>query len=337
MAMKVEAGPDMRRGDCLFVDPYQIKVVEKLRGRHRSPDESAIIAMADSMLTYGQRQPVECRRVKDNKLQLVAGFTRMAASRLIRDGFLDQYGAERQDKAWMLKCVVVDANDEESFCHNLVENEHRNNTSEIDDAHNHRTLRDVYGYDDTRIKALYGYRDPNKIGRLRRLLELPASVQAKIHAGEMGVQAGLDLLELPEDEREGAIAVATNAEGNVNGAAIKDQIRSWHLRDEPGTGDKDATGAGREEGTGGAGTGTEASVGAGAGTGTEASVGAGAGTPASIKAVPRTPKVMKAFLGEQAERRKDDAVGRVASAFLDWMGGRKTDRWLVTQIEKVAT
>lgn len=232
MAVKIQAGDDVRRGDVFFVDPFEVIIKEELRGRHKPPTEDQIIERAISMLDFGQIQPVEARRTEDNRLMLTLGFTRCAAARLIRDGFMDSEGNERKDAEFRLKVMVTDCNDEAAFKRNVVENAHRNDTSAIDDALNHQILRDRYGMNDTQIARLYGESNSNRVCRYRKLLLLDSDTQDRIHQGKLTVQAALDALELPETERAAALAAATTGNGKVDGAVIRAQVRARHLRDD---------------------------------------------------------------------------------------------------------
>ena len=231
MAATINAG-EVRRGDLWFVDPFQIIVKEELRGRHTPPTEDAIIDMAVSMMDNGQQQPVQCRRLPDKRLQLSLGFTRTAAARLIRHGFTDPDGVERKDEEFMLQVKITDANDQQAFVNNVIENAHRNQTSPIDDAHNQHKLRETYGYTDAQITKLYRYRDENKVGRLRRLLSLPKEVQQMVHGDTMPVKAALELLDLPDDKRDEAIKAATNESGQVVAAKVTRQVRENILSDQ---------------------------------------------------------------------------------------------------------
>lgn len=227
MSAKINAGEGVRRGDVFFVDPFQVIVSEEMRGRCTPPTEDKIISLAESMLDYGQRQPVECRRDGLNRLVLSMGFTRTAAARLIRDGY-EIDGQRRCDPEFKMKVLLTDANEETAFLHNIVENAHREATSPIDDAMNQQKLRDRYGKSDAEIARLYRC-DYTKIGRLRKLLNLSAEAQNLIHRGAMTVQAGIDILDLPEDQRQTAIAAATQANGNVSGSEVRSVVRDHIL------------------------------------------------------------------------------------------------------------
>lgn len=231
MVMKLNAG-DVTRGDLFFVDPFQIIVKEELRGRRFPPTSEQITEMAMSIFDNNQRQPIECRRVADNRLQSTAGFTRINAVRLIREGFTGTDGEFRQDPEFKVQVKVVNANDETALRNNIIENAHRNGTSDIDDAHNQNTLRERYGYDDAKIAQLYQYKSTNKVGRLRRLLELSIAEQELVHTGKLATQAAIDSLELSADKRAQLFDLLADENGKINGSVIVDQVREHILADD---------------------------------------------------------------------------------------------------------
>jgi ParB/RepB/Spo0J family partition protein len=301
MAAKIDAGDDVKRGDMFWVDPFKIVMKEDLRGRHKPPTEEQIIEMAESMMDNTQQQPVQCRKLGDNRLQLNLGFTRTAAARLIRTGFTDSKGNQRKDEEFKLKVVISDANDKQAFKNNIVENAHRNQTSPIDDAHNHRECREKYGMTDPEITELYRYKDVNKVGRLRRLLSLNSDVQDLVHAGTMSVTAAIDLLDMPEDKQAEAIKAATK-DGKVSGAQVRAQVRSHLLADTD-------TGAAGANGTPAAGTG-----------------GQRASTPAS-KAM--SMREIREFFDAQSKN-EDSAPELVAFAktFILFMKGQRSEKYV---------
>lgn len=231
MASSINAG-DAKRGDMWLVDPFEMDVQENLRGRHKPPTEEQVIERALSMMKHGQLQPVEGRKLANKRIQIIMGFTRTNAARLIRKGFTDAEGVHHCDPKFMLKLVVVTANDREAFTYNIVENAHRNYTSDVDDAHNHRILSERYGMTDAEITALYQYKDKGRVGRLRKLLLLPEEVQDQVHDGRMTVTAALDLLELPSDKQAEVIKAATKDTGKVDTGKVRSQVRDHILADQ---------------------------------------------------------------------------------------------------------
>jgi ParB-like chromosome segregation protein Spo0J len=301
VVLKVNAG-DVRRSDLFHVDPTAIVVNDELRGREFVPTEATIIALAVSLLTQGQLQPVQCRRIEDNRLQLVLGFTRTAAARLIRDGFTDSDGVFHQDESFALQVKIVDGNDEESLIRNIVENAIRNETSAIDDAHNQNRLRERYGKSDVEIAKIYGYPSSVKVGRLRKLLGLEKPLQVLVHEG-LAVQAALDLLELPAEKRAEFIAEAEKG-GPINGATVRAQVRDHHLNDD-----------GKEDD--------------GAGAGAVVAEPVKAAKPLSIKEI-------RTFLTGQIEGDKQpDAVKAFYTVLLAFVNGKKSDRSLINGMKKL--
>lgn len=228
-SIKINAG-NVRRIDMFAVDPEKIIVKEELRGRHTPPTEQAIIEMAESLLEHGQEQPVRVRKVENDKLQLISGFTRVAASRLIRSGFTDTQGQEQHDPDFQIRVTIKNCNDEESFLHNVVENAHRNNTSDTDDAHNQERLRERYGKTDADIARLYRCA-PGRVAQLKKLLGTPDEIQSQVHIGSMPLTAALALMDLPETERTSALTEATRPNGQVVAAKVRKHVRDHHLAD----------------------------------------------------------------------------------------------------------
>ena len=231
MAIKLNAG-DVTRKDMLMVDPYQIVVKEELRGRWMAPPDSAIVAMAESMVENTQLEPVQCRKIEGDKLLLTMGFTRTAASRMIRDGFTNSAGEKIQDPDFKLKVLLVSGNDQVAFVNNVVENAIRNETSHVDNAFNQNRLRENHGMTNDQIANLYKWKGTVKVCQLQRLLNAEQPILEAVHNGKMGLEAALLLLDLPADERAKTMENATTEAGKINGADIKTQVREHHLRDQ---------------------------------------------------------------------------------------------------------
>lgn len=236
MAVKINAG-EVKRGDVFFIDPFQVIQEESNRGRHRAPEPDSIRKLAVNLLEIGQLQPVEARRIEDNKLQLTLGFTRTAAARLIREGF-EYDGESYHDPDFKLKVSVVDCNEQMAFIRNVVENAHRDQTSPIDDAFNQQRLRDQYGMSDVEIARIYGYcsngeTSSSKVCRLRKLLRLNSEQQDLVHSGKLSVQAALDLLDLPEDKRDEVVeSVQPKENGKISGSTVREAVRAKLLDDD---------------------------------------------------------------------------------------------------------
>jgi ParB-like chromosome segregation protein Spo0J len=308
MALKINAGEDVKRGDLFMVDPFQVVVKEDLRGRHLPPSDEVIIDMAMSMMEHGQRQPVECRKVEGNKLLLVLGFTRTAAARLIRTGFVNpETGEEVKDEEFKLKCVITDANDQKAFLNNIVENAHRNQTSPMDDAYNQHRLRDQYGYSDADVRRLFQYKDVNKVGRLRRLLSLPKQAQLLVHEERLPVQAALDILDIEDETARNEAFEKVYAECEANGKTkasdVRSLVRQHHLNDD----DKEDDGSDGESKEG----------------------------SRKSKTKPLSSKEMRKFWENLSLTHADDAVKALANTVVLWMGGKRADKTLQKAIDAV--
>ena len=101
---------DIMPDDIFFVNPFDVETPPE------KPTEAALLAMAMSMASLGQRRPVMCRRSPSGHLVIVHGKLRAAAARLIRKGFnvLDEESGVarsiRMPRFW-LKSHILDDND----------------------------------------------------------------------------------------------------------------------------------------------------------------------------------------------------------------------------------
>lgn len=298
MAVALSTSEKVRRTDALMVSPFDILVVEDSRGRHFPPTETQLIDLATSIFDYGQRQPIECRRVtvdgKKNKLKATAGFTRTNAVRLIREGFTGTDGVVRQDPEFMVKVMLVDCNDQQAFEYNIVENAHRNQTSDIDDAHNQNRLRESYGYSDAEIAKLYQYSSQNKVGRLRKLLQLSNDEQRLVHTGLLATSAAIELLDLTEAERAEVIASlqAGDVNAKVKGSEVLDAVRNRVLNDADSS---DVL------------VGEDAEV-------------------SDTKSKPRSMANLRKYLTSRQEEGVDPAIQRFCADMMKYMAGKTTER-----------
>ena len=230
MARRINAGDDMKRGDLLLVNPFEIDVREELRGRHKPATEQEIIEMALSLYEFKQREPVECRVIENNRLRLNMGFRRTNAGRLLREGF-DYEGERYHVPDFLLKATVVDCNEQEAFTHNIVENAHRKQTSHVDDAYNQRTLREDYGKTNAEIARLYRC-EQSRVAELQRSLQLDESTLDMVHSGHLSLTAALDLLAVSEDQRAPVLAEAAKTKaGKVKGPSVRSAVREHILND----------------------------------------------------------------------------------------------------------
>jgi ParB/RepB/Spo0J family partition protein len=205
MAVKINAG-DVGRADLFLIDPDEIDVNEALNGRWQPHSEDEIDNLAKSILEDGQLQPVQVRKVADNRVQLVLGYRRYLAVTKINKG------RKKADHV-KLKCILTTVNDEEAFRKNITENKNRKNTSPVDDAVNQRRLREEFGWNDTRIAEFYGC-SPSMVSVLKKVLLLPDDVKARVHKRELALNTAIALVDLTPEEQ---VEVLKPEEGEATG------------------------------------------------------------------------------------------------------------------------
>lgn len=215
MAAKINAG-DVKRAGMFYCDPGEIRLDATRNGRWKPHDEASVVALAESMIADGQLQPIVVRKISDNRLEVVAGFRRLLAARWI---------VAHRDPEFKVKVILATCNEVEAFRLNVRENNDRKATSPVDDAFNQRRLRDQHGMSNSDIATLYG-RSPSYIARLAKIPTLPDAVLAKLHAGEIGVDAAIGLADLPGDE-------ATEIANSGDNATVK--AKTQEAKRERGT------------------------------------------------------------------------------------------------------
>lgn len=217
MAMQLNAGK-IGRADLFSILTENIIVDHSLNGRKDGHGEEEVASLAQSILDHGQQQPVVVRRLPHDKtVQLVSGYGRHAAVAYINAHL-------SPPSPVLLSCRIVECNEEQAFLRNLVENIDRAETTPIDDAHNQRRLREVFGWAEDRIATFYK-RSVSSLAASRRLLTLSPAIQKEVSEGTLPATAAVELTKVPEEVQQPIIDAARDTNGHVNGAEVKTRVR----------------------------------------------------------------------------------------------------------------
>lgn len=226
MSIKLNAG-EVSRSDNAMVYPQYIEMDENENGRTSSRhSQEEIEALARNILAYGQEQAIVVRKIEDHRIKVVAGYGRLKAFRYINEVL-------QPDNPLKVRCEVKSCNAEEAFVHNLNENLQRAETGPIDDAHNQRRLKDVYGWTDERIADFYKC-SVQKLSQLRKVLQLSGPLQEQVSEGKLPLTTALEVVELPEAVREEVVQEATKDNGKVDASVVKNRIREVKNREGKG-------------------------------------------------------------------------------------------------------
>lgn len=219
MAAKINAG-DVGRSDLYFITPTEITVDESVNGRWMPHDEASVAELVSSYETVGQLQPVQIRKIADNKVSLVMGYRRWKAA--------VKFNELHPDKPMKLKCVLSSLNAEEALVRNIAENRERKETTCVDDAYNMRRLREEYGWADSKIAEFYKVTAPY-VSQLKKLLTLSLDLQRKVHNKALSLESALALADLTEEEQAEALAEAS-AEGGSSTKNVKKAVRKKKVK-----------------------------------------------------------------------------------------------------------
>lgn len=219
MATKINAG-DVNRSDLFFITPTEISVDESVNGRWMPHDDASVAELVSSYEAVGQLQPVQIRKIADNKVSLVMGYRRWKAA--------VKFNELHPDKPMKLKCVLSSLNAEEALVRNIAENRERKETSCVDDAYNMRRLREEYGWTDIKIAEFYKVTS-SYVSQLKKLLTLSLDLQRKVHNKVLSLESALALADLSEVEQAEALADA-DAEGGSSTKNVKKAVRKKKVK-----------------------------------------------------------------------------------------------------------
>jgi len=315
--IKVEDAASLSRQDTFRVNPADVKNGRNSRMIAAATYADTVRDRAVSIATHGQLQPAEVRRLDDNTLELVAGYTRRDAITLLREGFTaidPQTGEKREyrDAHATLWVKVVDVTADEAFVRSIAENLQRRDTTDLQEALAQSELRTTMGWSDSQIARFYGKTNQNRVAALAKLLTLPDDVQKMVHTGKLALYTALDTLDLDPETRATLLDGATDETGKVQGAVLRKLLRD-HMDKTPEAPEAGETPAvdpdDKAEG------------------GVEAD-----GSDGKVKKhIKRSAKDVERFF---AERKEDGTLNESATELLNvmvlWLKGRRTDEYLTS-------
>lgn len=154
-------------------------------------DEAELTDLVNSMEASGLLQPIVVRP-RDGGYELIAGERRWRAA--------ERLGWQK------IPAVVKEVDDRTLLTLALIENLQRDDLSPIDEAAGYRRLAEEFKLGQAEIARVVG-RDRSTVANLLRLLQLPADVQAMVHAKRLSAGHARALLGLSDTERQSALAL----------------------------------------------------------------------------------------------------------------------------------
>jgi ParB-like chromosome segregation protein Spo0J len=247
MAQKINAGETKyKRKEHIEIDPTEVLFDDEVNGRWRPVDNDEIVKLAKSILDEGQIQPCAGRKRpdKDDRVEIVAGFTRVKACLLLRlgsEGFANHMNIEGENldalnasiknrfelsddaevsieehEDFGVKVIVGDLSPEDAMVQNIVENRQRRGTSPVDDAANAARLRRI-GKDEQTIRRIMDI-SPSWLAKLTQIVTLPDWIKELLHTRSISVDGAIDLLKLePHEQKE---VVLESIEGHREAATV---------------------------------------------------------------------------------------------------------------------
>lgn len=295
------SGTKVSREDMFLVDPREIVIDFESNGRWKPLDHGKVVEYARSFLAHGQQSPCLCRQIEDRRLQMSAGFHRLAAGLLICKGSPEDGIPKTPD--FRIAVRVKPMNADEGFIANVVENKKRNQTSAVDDAHNLRRLKHM-GKDDAEIAILFECK-MQWLGKLELLLNLPDDIKEAVHDRRIPVNRAIELSEMSEVDRREVLAQAVERDDDglhFDADAIAEKVNSHALTPGDKVNGKKLAQATRAK------------------------------KEAKGHRVSRTVSEIRSFL-KGAEPERENAQ-KIIAAFRDFLDGKRQGPWMIEQIER---
>jgi len=194
--------------ESVLVTPSSIVSRQENNTRHYSEKVDDLVESFGG--PEGQIQPITVRRLEDGKLEVIAGFRRLAAGLKM----------EAKNPDWKIKAEVREMTEENRIRINLSENSKRKDLSPVDQAHAIQKLLDS-GMNKSGVAKLMNV-SPATVTLLTSVLKLPDSIQKGVHTGAVTLHAAHGLSMLPAEEVESRYAeIVKESGGKVSKEAVR--------------------------------------------------------------------------------------------------------------------
>lgn len=215
MSIRFADGIKAKRSEVYSFDPKVIKIDQSKRGRYTEVPQEAFDALVADIKENGQLSPIIVRRLEDDNVEVVAGFTRLMACLKIQE----------DDPTFKVRCEVhTEMDDRRAFAVNMTENTHRNDLTVMDKAHIAAKARLEYGMPVVEIAKLLGTNGESKsitwVNNLLTLAKLPQSIRDRVAKGTLAASAAIKLSKVENQEEVLAEIDASEASQTAASSAI---------------------------------------------------------------------------------------------------------------------
>ncbi len=148
-------------------------------------DRKALEDLADSIKNYGLISPIQVRKLKNDKYELVSGERRLRACQIAQ---LDK-----------IPSIIVEVTDNDSAILAIMENIQREDLSYFEEARSFQQLIKFYNMTQEEIANSLG-KSQSFIANKIRLLKLPDSIMELLEENNLSERHARALLRLPDEE-----------------------------------------------------------------------------------------------------------------------------------------
>lgn len=173
-----------------------------------------VVSRAVSMIENGQITPVQLNHTPDG-LVPITGTTRIAAARLIRNGFEVKTGEKNEDGTdavkvyapdpdFLIDAEILSITEEEAATRSVVDNLERDNLTWIDIGNLAVQWGERFKWTYKQITEKLRITDPNKVSQAALLMKLPKDVRDAIHTGKLSAHAALEIFKHKGNQQSAA-------------------------------------------------------------------------------------------------------------------------------------
>lgn len=208
------------RRDLLAVLPESLDTIGL--GLNLRLELEGIEELAASIAEQGQLQPGVLRRNSQGELELVAGFRRMAALKLIAadPGRFNLAGP----MPFLARLMKKGFTEEQALVANLRENLDRRNLSPIDEGHAAQELAKLEWSTEKIAEAMRA--TPGRVRMVLSLMALPKRARVAIHRGTINEAAGKALLAIEQPAAEIERLVGELESGSIRAADLAVKVKA---------------------------------------------------------------------------------------------------------------
>jgi ParB/RepB/Spo0J family partition protein len=204
MLVRIE---DISLGDWTF----------RFRDEYKEEEQKAL---AENIQRHGLQNPVKLRERPGRKLQILAGWRRILATKSLGETHIEAF-------------IYKNINELEAQEINLLDNTHRRDLNDVENANQVRTMKVLLGYGIKQIAELLGV-GTQRVYDLLTLAKMSEAIQQLVIDGKLNLYQVIELSNLPEELVQKIAEKAAEERWSVNRLKRERRRTTARLVGDPG-------------------------------------------------------------------------------------------------------